>query len=74
MKLADTRPRVIDESITEIRAIKRLISERHGNDIDRLIDALMLQERSTGMSLAEPGDAGQPATLLPHQSSTPKDS
>ncbi len=41
MKLADNPPKVIDEVITEVRAIKRAISERHGNDIDRLLAALI---------------------------------
>ena len=41
MKVADNPPKVIDEVITEVRAIKRTISERHGHDIDRLLDALI---------------------------------
>lgn len=61
MKLSDNPPKVIDEVITEVRAIKRSISERHGNDIDRLLDALMIQERSTGMGEAEQGGTVQPA-------------
>ncbi len=48
MKIADNPPKVIDEVITEVRAIKRSISERHGNDIDRLLDALIAQERLAG--------------------------
>ncbi len=62
MKLADNPPKVIDEVITEVRAIKRTISERHGNDIDRLLDALIAQERSTEIGKAEPDGGGQPAT------------
>lgn len=54
MKLTDNPPKVIDEVITEVRAIKRSISARHGNDIDRLLDALMFQERSKGIEEAEP--------------------
>ena len=53
MKLSDTPPKVIDEVITEVRAIKRAISERHGNDIDRLLAALISQERAAGIG---PGD------------------
>lgn len=53
MKLADNPPKVIDEVITEVRAIKRAISDRHGNDIDRLLDALIAQERSAGIRKAE---------------------
>lgn len=48
MKIADNPPKVIDEVITEVRAIKRSISERHGNDIDRLLDALIAQEHLAG--------------------------
>jgi hypothetical protein len=62
MKLADTPPKVIDEVITEVRAIKRAISDRHGNDIERLLDALIAQERSAGIRKAEQAGAGQPAT------------
>jgi len=47
MKLADEPTKVVDEVMTEVRAVKRTISARHGNDIDRLIDALMEQERSS---------------------------
>lgn len=61
MKLADTQPKVIDEVITEVRYIKRAISERHGNDIDRLLDALILQERTTGTE-TDQAHTGQPAT------------
>ncbi len=60
MKLADNPPKVIDEVITEVRAIKRTISERHGNDIDRLLDALIAQERSAASAGAEQAEAGQP--------------
>lgn len=49
MKLSDTPPKVIDEVITEVRAIKRAISERHGNDIDRLLASLISQERAAGI-------------------------
>lgn len=40
---------VTDKVIVEVRAIKRAISERHGNDIDRLLASLMAQERSSGI-------------------------
>jgi hypothetical protein len=61
MKLSDQPPKVIDAVISEVRAIKRGIAERYGNDIDRLLDALIAQERTAGTSKAEAG-AGQPAT------------
>jgi hypothetical protein len=55
MKLADNPPKVIDEVITEVRAIKRTISERYDNNIDRLLDALIAQERSAGIDGEEGG-------------------
>jgi hypothetical protein len=39
-------PEDLDEVITEVRAVKRAISERYGNDIDRLLQALAAQEKS----------------------------
>ena len=54
MKLADNPPKVTDKVIAEVRAIKRAISERHGNNIDRLLAALMAQEQSSGI-----GQTGQ---------------
>lgn len=62
MKLADHPPKVIDEVITEVRSIKRAIAERHGNDIDRLLAALMFQEHAAGIGQAEPDGGGPPAT------------
>ena len=62
MKLTDNPPKVIDEVITEVRAIKRSISERHHNDIDQLLDALMIQERTSGIIAAEQFGTEQPAT------------
>jgi hypothetical protein len=62
MKLTDKATKVIDEVIVEVRAIKRAISQRHGNDIDRLLTSLMAQEREAGIGQAEPVAAGQPAT------------
>jgi hypothetical protein len=44
MSLTNDPPKVFDEVITEVRAIKRGISERHGNDIDRLLESLISQE------------------------------
>lgn len=41
-------PEELDEVITEIRAVKRAISERHGNDIDRLLQTLTAQEQPAG--------------------------
>jgi hypothetical protein len=66
MKIADTQPKVIDEVITEVRAIKRAISERHGNDIDSLLDALIFQERNAGTGSSEqdaPSNGGQCSSL-----------
>jgi hypothetical protein len=62
MKVSDHPTKVVDEVITEVRAIKRGISERHGNDIDRLLASLIAQERTYGIQKAEQGGAGQPAT------------
>lgn len=62
MKVFDHPTKVVDEVITEVRAIKRGISERNGNDIDRLLASLISQERSSGTTKAEQGGAGQPAT------------
>jgi hypothetical protein len=63
MKLTDHPPKVIDEVMTEVRAIKRGIAERHGNNIDRLLDALIAQERSAGIGKAEQeAGTGQPTT------------
>lgn len=64
MKLADNLPKVIDEVMTEVRAIKRGISERHGNDIDRLLNALIAQERAEGVVKAD--ESG------PHSESVPE--
>ncbi len=59
MKLTDSPPTVVDEVIAEVRAIKRGISERHGNDIDRLLASLISQERdsktNTGNDAETPG-------------------
>lgn len=53
MKVSDHPTKIVDEVITEVRAIKRGISERHGNDIDRLLSSLISQERTTGITKAE---------------------
>jgi hypothetical protein len=47
MKLADNPPKKIDEVITGLRSIKRSISDRHGNDIDRLLVSLISQEHAS---------------------------
>lgn len=57
MKLADDPPKVVDEVISEVRAIKRTISGSYGNDIDRLLDALIHQERTAGIGQAEQATA-----------------
>lgn len=62
MKVSDHPTKVVDEVITEVRAIKRRISERHENDIDRLLASLIAQERTSGIRKAKQGGAGQPAT------------
>jgi DNA-binding FrmR family transcriptional regulator len=41
-------PEEHDEVITEIRAVKRAISERHDNDVDRLLQTLTAQEQPAG--------------------------
>lgn len=61
MKVSDHPTKVADEVITEVRAIKRGISERHGNDIERLLASLILQERAAGMTKAGQDGCGQPA-------------
>jgi len=61
MKPTDKPPKVIDEAIAEVRSIKRAISERHGNDIDRLLSSLLAQERKAGIGLAEQGACPQPS-------------
>ena len=57
MKLSDSPPKVIDEVIAEVRSIKRSISERHGNDIDRLLASLISQEQASGIQRLEQQDA-----------------
>ena len=54
MKLADTPSTEMDKVITEVRAIKRTISERHNNDIDRLLEALIAQESEASVGNTEP--------------------
>lgn len=60
MKLADNPPKESDEVITEVRAIKRTISERHDNNIDRLLEALIAQEIATGLGLEKPDPPQRP--------------
>jgi hypothetical protein len=68
MKLSDTTPKVFDEVITEVRAIKRAISERHGNDIDRLLASLISQERAAG--IGQGGQAGNEQSAIRPQSTS----
>lgn len=49
MKISDHPPKVVDEVIAEVRSVKRSISERHGNDIDRLLASLVAQEKPVGI-------------------------
>ena len=60
MKVSDHPTKVVDEVIIEVRAIERCISERHGNDIDRLIASLISQEYAAGMTKAEQAAPEQP--------------
>lgn len=53
MKLADNPPKRPDKVIAEVRTIKRAISERHGNDTDRLLASLMAQERASGIGQSD---------------------
>jgi len=62
MKVSDHPTKILDEVMSEVRAIKREISERHGNDIDRLLASLISQERAAGMTETEQDSSGQPAT------------
>ncbi len=55
MKVSDHPTKVVDEVMTEVRAIKRGISERHGNDINRLVASLIAQEHASGSPKAEGG-------------------
>lgn len=60
--ISDNPPKVIDEVTAEVRAIRRGISERHGNDINRLLESLISQERASGIEEAEAGaDAAEEA-------------
>jgi hypothetical protein len=61
MKVSDHPMKVVDEVIAEVRAIKRGISERHGNDIDRLLAALTSQERAAGITKVGQDGGGQAA-------------
>ena len=49
MKISDQPSKVVDEVITEVRAVKREISERYGNDINRLLKSLIAQECTSGI-------------------------
>ena len=61
MKVIDQPTQIVDEVITEVRAIKRDISERHGNDIDRLLASLIAQEQAAGKTKAQQVDADNPS-------------
>ena len=60
MKVSDQPTKVIDEVIAEVRAIKRGISERHGNDINRLLKSLISQERTDGTTNAQQDGTSNP--------------
>jgi len=60
MKVSDNPPKVVDEVIADVRAIKRAISERHCNDINRLLASLISQERASGIGKAEQCADGKP--------------
>ena len=62
MNVSDHPTKVIDEVIAEVRAIKRGISERYGNNIDRLLASLISQEQTAGKTDAQQASAAQPAT------------
>lgn len=53
MKVSDHPTKIVDEVIADVRMIKRGISERHGNDIDRLLESLISQEQASGITKAE---------------------
>ena len=53
MKVSDKPTKVVDEVILEVRSVKRSISERHGNDIDRLLSSLISQEIESGTAKPE---------------------
>lgn len=61
MKLSDNPPKESDEVITEVRTIKRSISLRHDDDIDRLLASLMSREQAAETGDGEQGGAGQAA-------------
>jgi len=64
MKVSDRPIEMLDGAISEVRVIKRGISELHGNDIDRLLAALISQERTSSIGKANPDAAGQPERHL----------
>lgn len=69
MKVYEHPTKVVDEVMTEVRAIKRGISERHGNDIDRLLASLTKQERAAGTTKAEVMDVNRPVAAEPRTKS-----
>jgi hypothetical protein len=70
MKLTDDPTKVIDEVITEVRAIKRAISQRHGDDIDHLLASLIAQERDAGIGPPAPAKTPPPQPPRPAPSSS----
>ena len=68
MKVSDNPIKVVDEVISEVRAIKRAISASHGDDIDSLLASLISQERASGIDKAEQGAVVQPATAADSRS------
>lgn len=47
MKVSDQPVKLTDEVMDEVRAIKRAVSERHANNVDRLLESLITQERGS---------------------------
>ncbi len=54
--IADQPAKVTDEVLKEVRSSKRRIAERYADDIERLLEALIAQERE-GAEHTEPGPA-----------------
>ena len=59
-KVAPTRE-APDPLVDEVRKIRSKISDRFGNDVDRLLDHLKeVEKRHTGPTICPEGDLGQP--------------
>lgn len=65
MELSDHPTEVVDEVITEVRAIKRDISGRHNNDIDCLIASQIAQEQAAGITTEKQAVGVQPPPRSP---------